>query len=155
MVHNPYTELTGGVWMKGNLHTHTTASDGERPHQEVIDEYARRGHGFLSVSDHDVFTSAEVYRRFDDRGMILIPGNEISAKGPHLLHVGGASLIAPEPDRQQVIDRIREDEGFAVFNHPNWQKGFNHCPQELLERCDGYLGIEIYNGVISRLQGSP
>jgi hypothetical protein len=152
---NPYGKLTGGSWKKGNLHTHTTASDGERIHQDVIDDYSQRGYGFLMFSDHDVFTAAETYASLKDRGLILIPGNEISASGPHMLHVGGASLIGADPDRQKVVDAINNDAGFAVFNHPNWQSHFNHCPQELLESCTDYAGIEIYNGVISRLEGSP
>ncbi len=152
---HPYSKLTGGRWVLGNLHAHTTSSDGDRPHQAVIDDYAARGHGFLMISDHDIYTSTSDYARFDNRGLILIPGNEITANGPHMQHVGATGLVAPSADRQQVIDAIADNGGFAVFNHPNWQSRFSHCPQELLERCRGYVGLEIYNGVISRLQGSP
>ena len=152
---HPYTQLQGGQWLKGNLHTHTTNSDGQRPHQEVIDDYARRRYGFLMISDHDLHTSERDYRAFDARGLILIPGNEISAQGPHMLHVGATDLVPPHADRQQVIDEIAGKGGFAVFNHPNWFADFNHCSQEVLERCQGYVGLEIYNGVICRLEGSP
>ena len=78
MIKHSYSDLSGGNWVKGNLHAHTTASDGERPHQEVIDDYADRGYGFLMISDHDIYTSEEDYARHDSRGMILIPGNEIT-----------------------------------------------------------------------------
>ena len=27
---HPYNDLTGGQWLRGNLHTHTTRSDGDR-----------------------------------------------------------------------------------------------------------------------------
>ena len=154
-IEHPYQNLTDGKWIKGNLHTHTTSSDGERPHQAVIDDYASRGHGFLMISDHDIYTSADDYLAFDNQGLILIPGNEVTANGPHMQHIGASSLIAPDENRQQVIDDIANDTGFAIFNHPNWQSRFSHCPQELLERCQGYVGLEIYNGVISRLGGSP
>ncbi len=154
MFYNPYEALSNGRWLIGNLHAHTTASDGESSHQEVVDEYAKRGHGFLMISDHDTYASAELYDGIDTDGMILIPGTEITAGGPHLLHVGAGRLVDPDPERQRVVDSINADAGFAIFNHPNWQKRFDHCPQELLESCSGYLGIEIYNGVISRLEGS-
>ena len=154
-IEHPYASLNGGRWLMGNLHTHTTSSDGQREHQAVIDDYADRGHGFLMISDHDVYTSLEEIERFDDRGMILIPGNEISANGPHMLHVGAAGLVEPHADRQQVIDEVGQKGGIAIFNHPNWFADFNHCPQELLEGCQRYAGLEIYNGVISRLEGSP
>ena len=154
-IKNPYAKITGASWLKGNLHAHTTASDGEREHQEVIDDYIQRGYGYLMISDHDIFTSRDDYERFDSDGLILIPGNEVSANGPHLLHVGGSRFVEPNRDRQKVIDDIHGDTGFAIFNHPNWHGDFNHCPQHLLEECAGYVGIEIYNGVISRLAGSP
>jgi hypothetical protein len=152
---HPYHDLAGGEWISGNLHSHTANSDGDRATQEVIDVYAELGHGFLMISDHDTFTSGEDYRSFDDRGLILIPGNEITANGPHMLHVGASSLVEPFEDRQMVIDKAAQSGGFTVFNHPKWLTHFNHCPQEVLEQCDGYAGIEIYNGVITFLPGSP
>jgi hypothetical protein len=154
-IEHPYADLSGGRWLVGNLHAHTTRSDGQRDPQAVIDDYAERGHGFLMLSDHDVYISSDDYARLDARGVILIPGNEITAAGPHLLHVGGRSRVEPYPDRQQVVDAVVRDGGFAVFNHPNWFADFDHCPQEALERCQRYVGLEIYNGVISRLEGSP
>ena len=107
------------------------------------------------ISDHDVFTSQTDYKGFTSGELILIPGNEVTANGPHLLHVGASRLVEPNRNRQKVIDDIQGDSGFAIFNHPNWHADFNHCPQPLLEGCTGYVGIEIYNGVISRLAGSP
>jgi hypothetical protein len=155
MIEHPYIDLTGGKWLKGNLHTHTTVSDGQRTHQEVIDEYASRGYDFLMISDHDVYTSTEELEAFDNQGLILLPGNEISVGGPHMLHVGATEFVEPDTDRQNVIDNVLKGRGFVIFNHPNWQMGFNHCPQGVLERHSGYMGLEIYNGVISRLEGSP
>jgi hypothetical protein len=87
--------------------------------------------------------------------MVLIPGNEISAGGPHIQHVGASTLVAPDPERQTVIDQVRRDGGFAIVNHPNWQERFDHCPVAELQRWQGYTGVEIYNGVIGRLPGSP
>ena len=154
-IEHPYAKLNGGRWLMGNLHTHTTRSDGQREPQAVVDDYAARGHGFLMISDHDVCTSSDDFAELDPGGMILVPGNEISANGPHLLHVGAGERVEPHADRQQVIDAVARSGGFAVFNHPNWFAGFDHCPQEMLEGCQGYAGLEIYNGVISRLEGSP
>lgn len=149
---NPYAE-PGTPWLKGNLHTHTTESDGSRAPQEVIDDYAARGYDFLMLSDHDKLTAPELFK---DHGMVMVPGNEVSAKGPHLLHVNAQSRLEPLEDRQQVIGAINKEKGgFAVINHPNWQEHFNHCPQEKLQAWEGYLGIEVYNGVIRRLAGSP
>ncbi len=152
---HPYQPLSGGEWIRGNLHTHTTASDGSRPLQDVVSDYARRGYGFLMISDHDVFTGSNEYDRIDAHGMVLIPGNEITANGPHLLHVNADRLVAPDPLRQTVFTAIAAGGGFGVVNHPNWQTAFDHCPFERMAEWVGFAGLEIYNGTIGRLDGSP
>lgn len=150
MLENPYRPTV--PWYRGNLHTHTTRSDGRREPQVVIDDYAERGYDFLMISDHDVLTHPS---EFEDRGMVLIPGNEVTARGPHMLHVNAERRVEPQPDRQAVIDDIRQnDASLAVMAHPNWHPDFNHLPQISLEALQGYVGIEVYNGVIERLAGS-
>jgi hypothetical protein len=139
-------------WLKGNLHAHTTESDGARPPQEVIDSYAAHGYDFLCISDHDVLVDPS---KLDSRGMTLIPGNEVTANGPHILHVDARTVVPPDPDRQKVLSGVADDHGFAVVPHPNWEEDFNHCPQSLLESWKGYIGVEVYNGVVRRLEGSP
>ena len=123
---HPYGDLTAGFWLSGNLHAHTTFSDGSRGRQEVIDDYADRGHGFLMISDHDVFTGRAEYETVNPRGLVLIPGNEISAAGPHMLHVNATRRVDPIANRQVVIDEAIKAGGFVVLNHPNWQDRFDH-----------------------------
>lgn len=138
-------------WLQGNLHTHTTNSDGEESPQATVDAYAALGHDFLMISDHDCFTDPET---IDDKGMALIPGVEVSQAGPHVLTVGSKTAIFPCPDRQRVVNEGTHASGFAVFCHPNWEEHFNHCPQEQLERVSDYAGIEIVNAICCLLPGS-
>jgi hypothetical protein len=152
---NPYAGTENLPWLRGNLHAHTTVSDGQRSPQAVVNDYARRGYDFLMISDHDVLTDAAAYAKLRSRGLVLIPGNEISARGPHLLHVDADGFVPPLADRQKVIKAINRGRGLAVINHPNWLQNFNHCPFEKLAAWQGYAGIEIYNGTIGRLHGSP
>lgn len=154
-LHNPYVGTQGRSWLRGNLHAHTTASDGQRPIGGVIRDYARRGYDFLMISDHDILTAEKAYARLDPCGLILIPGNEVTRNGPHLLHVNAERRVAPAKNRQHVLDAINRGRGFAVINHPNWLRHFNHCSFDELAKWQGYLGIEIYNGTIGRLDGSP
>ena len=151
VVRSPYSN-DALPWLKGNLHTHTANSDGPRSPQCTVDDYAERGYDFLMLSDHDHLTDPST---LDARGLTLVPGNEITAEGSHLLHVGARSVIAPDPDRQKVIDAIVAEGGFAVMCHPNWEKDFAHCPHDVLESLQGYAGIEIYNGIVSWLRGNP
>src|SRR5436190_23257039 len=116
---HPYSQLTGGQWLRGNLHTHTTRSDGARSPQTVIDDYAQRGYDFLMLSDHDIFSAPEDYAKWNPRGLVLIGGNEVSANGPHILHVDADRRVEPAKRRQQVFESINASHGFAIVNHPN------------------------------------
>lgn len=39
-------------WYRGNLHTHTTVSDGRYTPEEAIALYQRMGYDFLALTDH-------------------------------------------------------------------------------------------------------
>jgi len=43
---------TPGRWFKGNLHTHTTRSDGAEDPAATIERYISLGYHFLSITDH-------------------------------------------------------------------------------------------------------
>lgn len=144
-----YTDATN--WFRGNLHTHTTRSDGSRPPEEVIADYESRGYDFLAISDHDILVALDDYQK--QTPMTLIPAVEVTARGPHVLQVNAKAWIEPHPNRQWVIDEINKQGAVSVLNHPNFEAHFNHFPQEKMESLEGYHGIEIYNGVIERLPG--
>ena len=88
-------------WFRGNLHTHTTRSDGTRPPEEVIADYAERGYDFLAISDHDVLVELGGYQR--DTPVTLIHAVEVTANGPHILQVNATEEIEPREDRQWVV----------------------------------------------------
>ncbi|MFH1761107.1 MAG: CehA/McbA family metallohydrolase [bacterium] len=140
----------GKYWLKGNLHCHTDRSDGACSTQQIIDIYKNLGCDFLMISDHDVLSN---YQGLDAGGMVLIPGNEICLRGPHLLHVNASRTFKPEKDRQQVINEINKD-GFAICNHPRWKEDYNHIPFSDLMKWKNYSGIEIYNYLCMLQDGS-
>ena len=154
-IDHPYRNLARNQWLRGNLHTHTTNTDGQNKPQSVIDKYARLGHDFLAISDHDIYTAGKQYRTWNNKGMIMMPGNEISASGPHILHVAPDRFVEPLMPRQEVINRIDEGAGLAVIAHPNWMGEFDGTKITQIQEWVGYHGLEIYNGLINRLQGSP
>jgi hypothetical protein len=144
---NPFT--APGVWLKGNLHTHTTMSDGVRTPQEVVDHYSQNGYDFLSITDHGTLVDPDP---LDNRGMVLIPGQEISIGNSFAgttYHIVAAniqeSIKIPDfdhtQDPQRAIDLTAKQGGFAILAHPYWS-GLH--TQDLL-RLKGYLGVEIYN----------
>jgi len=150
---SPYSEKPH--WFKGNLHTHTTNSDGARTVESVLRDYEEREYDFLSISDHDVLVDPVPYE--NGTALTLIPGVEVTANGPHLLHVNASTRVPPHQKRQQVLDEISEQqESFAILNHPNWLAPLPglHFTHAHMCSLTGYAGIEIYNGVIERLPGT-
>ncbi len=148
---SPLFNVKGGMWLKGNLHTHTSRSDGRSDPQEMARAYAKMGHDFLMLSDHDILGEPE---KLDGCGMVLLNGSEVSNNGPHLLDVGARRRVEPRHDRQIAIRSIKRTSGFAVLCHPNWTEDFNHWRFETLLGLADYAGIEIFNGFGLDLPGS-
>lgn len=142
ILQSPYPPGAGHFWLKGNLHTHTSRSDGRLDIQDVVRRYRALRHDFLEISDHDRHSD---YAGIDAGGMILIPGSEVTAGGPHVLDIGGSAGVEGG-QRQRVIDRIIATGGLAVLCHPDWERAFDHIPIRQLRALAGYCGIEIYNG---------
>jgi hypothetical protein len=76
-------------FLKGNLHAHTTFSDGRRPVDHVIARYRDLGYDFLAVTDHDDRVDGDYWFQIptgDDR-LLVLPGIEIDYR-PLSQHVG-------------------------------------------------------------------
>ncbi|MBQ4279589.1 MAG: hypothetical protein IJC16_06525 [Rikenellaceae bacterium] len=79
------------AWLRGN--THTAASDGDTPVQQVVDRYHDHGCRFLLITDHNVtLRPGEVDMTGRRADFVLIPGNEISENS---IHVTAANVTAP------------------------------------------------------------
>ncbi len=143
---NPFSAK--GNWYKGNLHTHTTDSDGELSPREVLSLYRQKGYDFLSLTDHNKLTYSEELKK---KGICLIPGEEIdggkSAVGTsfHIIALNIKKEIVftnkEEITVQEIINRIRKEKGEAIIAHPYWS-GLTFLDILPLE---GYLGIEVFN----------
>jgi len=75
--------------LKGNLHAHTTFSDGRRPVEEVIGRYRELGYDFLAITDHDDRVDADYWFKIPsgDQGILVLTGIEIDYR-PLSQHVG-------------------------------------------------------------------
>jgi hypothetical protein len=139
-----------GRWYKGNLHTHTTASDGTLTPADVIRQYEERGYDFLALTDHNTFTDPAPLQA--DTKMTLIPGFEWGhGFNPHIACLSVRQ--AYEGSFQQVLDNTSALGGMAILCHPNWVRD-DLWPPEVMASLRYYAGIEIYNHVITRLEGS-
>ena len=77
-----------GNWYKGNLHSHTTNSDGRLRPEEAAAFYKNYGYHFVCFSEHDYYT--DLREQFDCEDFILLPGVE-------------ASVVLMDRDRTHVI----------------------------------------------------
>ena len=145
---NPYQCLSGGSWLRANFHTHAGTGPGtcgKNPIQTVVDLYREAGEDVLCISNHNLFTDA---RSFSDDRILMVDGSEYSADR-HMLTIGARESFHELP-HQEAIDRTAAAGGFSVINHPNWPEKA-HTSVEFLKGLRGYLGLEVFNGVIFRL----
>lgn len=106
--------------LKGNLHAHTTFSDGRFPVEEVVARYRDLGYDFLAITDHDDLVQPDYWVNIpsSDDSMIILPGVELDYR-PLAQHVGKVTgdretlYILNHPARynltvEQTLRRIRE-----------------------------------------------
>lgn len=124
-------QLPGRFW-RGNLHTHTTASDGTLPPAEVCRVYRDGGYHFLSLTDH--FMERFDYPLTDApadgaSGLLGIRGAELHAgrlaNGElwHIVAVGLPPDFAPPPpgeDGPAIARRALDAGAFVAAAHPAW-----------------------------------
>lgn len=137
-------------WFKGNLHTHTTKSDGDAEPEWVAHWYKNHGYDFLVLSDHNHRTILE--QEVD--GLLMVPGEEVSARiemGEIPIHINGVGVTrVVEPIHgddivttiQANVDLIREAGGIVQINHPNFRWAFDHTH---ISQITGANLIEVHN----------
>lgn len=149
MILHPY--VGSGQWLRGNLHAHTTKSDGVFQIEELVRNYEALGYDFLVITDHNKITPIE---NINPEILVLL-GSEISTDKGHIVAVNLKEPIKPNQPSQEVIDAINAQGGIAIIAHPNWGENFCHWQQKDLFSLQNYAGIEIFNGNILRDNGSP
>ena len=97
----------GDPAMKGDLHCHTTLSDGSLGIEDIIIQAKRTGLDFISITDHDTMSSISRSKILGERhGIITIPGVELSAwdkKRDRKVHI--LCYSPGKPDRLEGICR--------------------------------------------------
>ena len=65
-----------GNWYKGNIHSHTTISDGMLTPEQAAKLYRDNGYQFMCFSEHDIFT--DFREQFNREDFIILPAVECS-----------------------------------------------------------------------------
>lgn len=141
-----YVDKHGQKWYKGNLHTHTSRSDGKFTYEDACRLYADNGYDFLCVSDHWKYNKADRYEN-----MLILAGCEYDVGTNtkdgiyHIVSIGAKEDInaSKESSVQQVIDAVHEAHGIAMLAHPVWSL---NSPEDIMKLRDVDLS-EIFNSV--------
>lgn len=129
-----------GRFYRGNIHTHSTRSDGALEPGEVCRRYIEAGYDFISLTDH--FLGRYGYPITDTREhrtnrFTTIPGAELHADRMangelwHIVAVGlpddfeppNAPDFAPEESSESIADfaaRAAASGAFVALAHPEW-----------------------------------
>jgi len=144
ILENPFN--IEGRWFKGNLHTHTTGSDGAWSPERVVEEYKANDYNFTFITDHWKVTDPTSLSK---DGFLALHGAEFNIEGSELgyhYHIVGLNVKKTidkdsVSNAQELIDAIRAEGGEAVVAHPYWS-GLTLNDMSPLK---GHLGIEIFN----------
>jgi len=136
-----------GRWFKGNLHTHTTRSDGVLGVEDRIAAYREAGYDFIALTDHFV-VSNDAGRSTSD--FLVLDGVECHTVGPdpgEIWHLVGLD-VPPDlaVDRSMAVDEIKRtllDAGaLTVLAHPYWS---GNTVQRALDLLMEMWAIEVFN----------
>ncbi len=146
-----------GTFKKGNLHTHSTRSDGINTPEEIAAHYRKKGYDFLAITDHWVYGTHENLNRQD---FLVFPGTELDIELPGRKdhHLVGFGL--PESNRipdgytfeeerkgntlctaERIIEYFGQRGNVTIYGHPYWSK----VDSTDIKYLQGMIGMEIYN----------
>jgi hypothetical protein len=132
-IDSPYTTKTNVY--KGQLHAHSTHSEGCNSPREVATIYKNLGFNFTSITDHDYLTPDPKVP-----GILYIPGVEETTQPDvrHILSIN-ASVEVTQTEPQSVIDAIDAQGAIAIIAHPS----FSAMTESDLQALVGYTMMEI------------
>lgn len=91
-----------------DLHTHTTASDGQYTPAELVRLAKSRGLSVLAVTDHDTIAGvAEAQQAGNSLGLAVIQGVELSAKDYPNCHILGYGFRDGETELARLCEKFR------------------------------------------------
>src|ERR1700729_1208191 len=161
---------TPGRFWRGNLHAHSSLSDGALTPADVVEAYKRAGYDFLQVSDHFLgrfdWPIADT-RKLRCNTFTTLIGAEVHAMGTsageywHIVATGLPFDFPPaKPDESaaQLAKRAREAGAFVAIAHPSWSQltiedgrslgaahaveVYNHTCAMLTDRGDGFYLLD-------------
>lgn len=143
-----------GRFWRGNLHTHSTASDGAWSPEAVCDFYRVNGYDFVAITDHFLehydfpVTDTQNYRTDTFTTLVgaeLHAGKTEHGQLWHILAVGLPLDFAPPTKDEtgpQIAQRAVDAGAYVAVAHPQW---YTLTENDVLSLGDVHA-IEVFNG---------
>lgn len=91
-----------------DLHTHSTASDGQYTPSELVKLAKERSLEVLALTDHDTVDGiGEAVRAGERLGIRVLPGIELSAREYHTFHILGYGVAPDAPALTELCRRMK------------------------------------------------
>jgi uncharacterized membrane protein len=141
-ISNPYKNYP--YWFKGNLHSHTTNSDGSNTLAQMMAAYRANGYSFNAIADHRYLTDSE---QFTDLPYFLGENGEEVGSGTHMLAINIENWISSSGSVIDWVGRVLSQGGMAIPAHPAY---FGYTLDTLRAAVDaGAMGMEIHGDASS------
>ena len=131
-------------FFKGNMHMHTTISDGAWTPEQAKAAYAAAGYDFIAITDHRVVGATGKYEN-----MLVMSGAEydylFADQALHIVAVLPDDRMReakiPYDDHEALLRMIGQYGGAAILAHPAWSLNTT----ALMRSLPGICGAEVYN----------
>lgn len=142
---------TSGNWYKGNVHLHSTASDGGRTFAELGEMYAGQGYDFAFLTDH--WVASDVTAGTADTPLLWLDGIELDGRdhggaGYHVVCLGRVTGIDRDQGFVGAMEAARAQGALLLLAHPTWM---GNSQDDVLRY--HFDGVEVYNHVCHWLNG--
>jgi predicted metal-dependent phosphoesterase TrpH len=122
--------------LKVDFHTHTADDPQDLisfTASELIDRAGRLGFDALAITNHDVVTySLDLEKYAAERGILLLPGVELTLSNKHVVVINPELKSYPEIKTLEDLAKIKNDRNLIIAPHP-FYPGFK-CLKSKLER---------------------
>jgi hypothetical protein len=134
---NPGRALSNGMFAYwGDLHSHSTVSDGSGPPRMAFATARHRGLHFFALTDHDSWISDDEWNEIGnaardatvDNAFIALRAFEYSGAQGHINVFNSATRVSRDDPAYDTLAEFyawlaRQTDALAQFNHPHWKYG--------------------------------
>lgn len=124
------TTLDVATFQRGNIHTHSNWSDGDRHPRDVYVWYRNHGFAFVALTDHNTRASPQTFKALEKPSFVIIAGEELTMTVQRTrVHVnglctkrtiGGGKHPSVRSALVHAIEYVHAQGGIALINHPNF-----------------------------------